>query len=205
MTATDTGQSTAKGPGHSTGQSNGLSASSGIKDTAVETAGAAMEQTKAVASEVKQHVSSLLDQTRGELHQQTEQRAQQLSSSLRTLSSQLRGLREGRPDEAGPLRHYLIDAEQKVSSWAQRLDAGGPQLVLQDVRSFARRKPGAFLVAAIGAGFVAGRLARAGTAAAHDQHSPEGDRPGSAAFGDRAIDAPGVGMADAPLASGTFA
>lgn len=195
-----------------TGMGHGAAPSA--KETAAEVAGEAIQQTKAVAGEAKQHVASLVDQTKSDLQQQTHQRVQQASSSLRTLSGQLRSLREGKPQEAGPLHHYLIDAEQRVSSWAHRLETGGPELVLRDVRAFARRKPGAFLAAAIGAGFVAGRLARAGASAAHDQSTSGtdtrdqfasvggGQRPGlsgSDADGSRVI------MADAPLASGTFA
>ena len=154
----------------------GHSGSPGAKETVAEAAGEAIQQTKAVAGEARQHVASLVDQTKSDLQQQTQQRVQRASSSLRTLSGQLRSLREGKPQEAGPLHHYLIDAEQHVSTWAQRLETGGPELVLQDVRAFARRKPGAFLAAAIGAGFVAGRLARVGAAAAHDPGTRVGCR-----------------------------
>jgi hypothetical protein len=139
-----------------TDSSTPSSGDTGVKQAAEQ----AKEQTKAVASEAKQHVSSMLDQTRGEMRQQVEQRSQQLSSSLQGLAGQLRSLRDGRPEAAGPLHHYLIDAEQKVSSWAQRLQQGGPDMVLRDVRMFARRKPGTFLAAALGAGFVAGRMVR---------------------------------------------
>ncbi len=43
---------------------------------------------------------------------------------------------------------------------ASRLDEGGIDAVMADVRSFARRQPGAFLLGAAAVGFVAGRLMR---------------------------------------------
>ena len=152
------------GPSSTTGTGSS-SGDTGVKQAAEQ----AKEQTKAVASEAKQHVSTMVDQTRGEVRQQVQQRSEQLSSSLQGLAGQLRSLRDGRPEEAGPLHHYLIDAEQKVSGWADRLQQGGPDEVLRDVRMFARRKPGTFLLAALGAGFVAGRMVRVGVSAAHDQ------------------------------------
>ncbi len=210
MTTLDTDQSAASvADKPSTMSAAGTSTTTGVVDTAVETAGEAIQQTKEVARDAKQHVVALLEQTREELQEQTDHRTQQMSESLRTLSAQLRSLREGRPEEAGPLHHYLIDAEQKVSMWAGRLESGGPQLVLQDVRSFARRKPGSFLVAAIGAGFVVGRLARAGGSAPQersDRHDGSGPRQ---VVGSQAGMAAGFGLGasdgDAPLAAGTFA
>jgi hypothetical protein len=38
---------------------------------------------------------------------------------------------------------------------------------------FARRKPGTFLAAALGAGFVAGRMVRVGVSAAHEQQQQQ--------------------------------
>lgn len=155
----------------------GVTGTSSSGDTGVKQAAEqAKEQTKAVAGEAKQHMTAMVDQTRGELRQQVQQRSQQLSTSLEGLAGQLRSLRSGRPEEAGSLHHYLVDAEQKLSTWSQRLQQGGPDMLLRDVRSFARRKPGTFLAAALGAGFVAGRAVRVGVAAAHDQDSQDGRR-----------------------------
>lgn len=167
----------------STSSSSGSGIASGdpgVKQTAAQVKDQAVEQTKAVASEAKQHVSSVVGQTRDEVRQQVQQRSQQLSTSLEGLAGQLRSLRSGRPEEAGSLHHYLVDAEQKVSGWAQRLQEGGPDMVLRDVRTFARRKPGTFLLAALGAGFVAGRMVRVGAAAAHDQQQSSGMTSGFA-------------------------
>ena len=55
--------------------------------------------------------------------------------------------------------------------FANRLEMSGPQGLVDDVSSFARRRPGAFLLAAGVAGFAVGRIARAGAAVAHDGQS----------------------------------
>jgi hypothetical protein len=47
-----------------------------------------------------------------------------------------------------------------VDSLGRWLDSHGPDEVLDEVRSFARRRPGTFLLIAAGAGVVLGRLTR---------------------------------------------
>ena len=75
----------------------------------------------------------------------------------------------GRPDEAGPLAGLPRRRPARVSAIADRLETGGPQGLLDDVTDFARRRPIVFLAAAGGAGFVVGRLARAGRAVQQDR------------------------------------
>jgi len=129
---------------------------------AKEVAGEAAAQAKQVASQAKEHVSQLVHQTREELTSQASSKSEQAAGGLRTLSGQISALAEGRPGEAGPLAGYLNDAQSKVNSFAQRLEQGGPQGLMDDVIGFARRRPGAFLIGAVGAGFVVGRMVRSG-------------------------------------------
>ena len=59
----------------------------------------------------------------------------------------------------------------KVRDFATGLDQRGFDGALHEVRRFARRRPGAFLLAAGGLGFLAGR----GLRASRDQDSANGD------------------------------
>ena len=90
------------------------------------------------------------------------------------MSDQLQALTEGRPGDAGPLAGYVTDARQQVASFASRLEDRGIEGVVDDVARFARRRPGVFLLAAAGAGFVVGRFVRSGVSVARDS-SPNGD------------------------------
>ena len=63
------------------------------------------------------------------------------------------------------------------SSFASRLEDRGIEGVVDDVARFARRRPGVFLLAAAGAGFVVGRFVRSGVSVARDP-SPNGGRDG---------------------------
>jgi len=121
-----------------------------------EIAGEATEQVKAVASHAKQQLDGLIQQSRDEFRQLAEDRGSRAASGLRTVSQQVSALSEGRPDDAGPLVSYLSDAQGQVQRLATRLEQGGPQEVINDVISFARRRPGMFLAGAMGAGFLVG-------------------------------------------------
>ncbi len=136
-------------------------------------AGEASTQSKVVVAQAKDQVHSLAQQTKGELMTQADVKSQQAVSGLKTLSAQIAALRDGRPNDAGQLTQFVGEAEEKVSALAERIERGGPQGVLDDLTAFARRRPAAFVLGAIGAGFVAGRVIRSGAAAASDQHEPE--------------------------------
>lgn len=131
---------------------------------AKEAAGEASTQVKVVAGQARQQLDDLVVQTRDEVRHQAESRNAQAAQGLRTLSQEVSALAEGRPDDAGPLVGLLDEAQRKVSDLAGRLENGGTQGVIDDVTGFARRRPGLFLAGAIGAGFLVGRLVRAGAA-----------------------------------------
>jgi hypothetical protein len=131
------------------------------------------QQAKAVASEAKRQLDQVVSQGRDELRQQMDQRNAQLAEQLRTLSGQFRALTQGNTSEAGPLLGYLNDAQTQVQRLAMRLETSGPQGVVDDISRFARRRPGLFLLSAMGAGFLAGRMVRAGTAVRQESANDE--------------------------------
>lgn len=168
-------------------------AASGAKDVA----GEAASQAKVVAGEARRQIETVVGQTRQELSKQADDRAQQAAGGLRTLADQARALADGRPADAGPLTGVLDEARMRATALADRLESGGPQGVVDDVTAFARRRPIVFLAAAVGAGFVAGRLARAGRAAVSDDAEADDRAPTPSAELSPPLPAP---ILDAPLA-----
>jgi len=141
---------------------------SGAGENAKAVAQEATAQVKNVAHQAKTQLTDLMGQTKEEVRQQAQAKGEQAASGLRSFSQQLEALANGRPEEAGQLTSYLDDARQRVMGFASTLEQRGPQGVLEDVARYARRKPGTFLLMAGAAGFFAGRMVRAGTAASHD-------------------------------------
>ena len=138
------------------------------KETAKEVAGEVGTQAKVVAGEAKQQLTEFVDRAKEELRQTSTSKGQEMASGLRTWGDQLAALAEGRPEQAGQMRQYADQARQRITSFADRLEQGGPQALFTDVAAFARRRPGLFLLGAAGAGFVIGRVVRGSAAVSAD-------------------------------------
>ena len=172
--------------------------------SAKDVAGEAATQAKVVAGEAKRQVGNVVDQTRQQLALQADERARQAAGGLRTLSDQVTALSEGRPGDAGPLVGYLGDVQSRVTTLAERLEQAGPQGVLDDSTGFARRRPIVFLAAAAGAGFLVGRLARAGRAVQQDADAapePTAAFPSGSSYAPAGELPPPLTTVDGPLVS----
>jgi hypothetical protein len=74
-------------------------------------------------------------------------------------------------DGSGPATQLVQQVADRAKSLATHLDDREPRELLDDVRRFARQRPGTFLVGALAAGVVVGRLAR-GAKSAKDAPAP---------------------------------
>lgn len=156
-----------------------------------EVSNSAMEGAQEVVQEARQQGMQLAhDATRQfhavaqdattQLREQAGTQAERAAQQLRTLSEQARAFAEGRTEEAGPLPAYAQQATQRLTEMAQRLETTGVDGVLNDARSFARRKPGTFLMLAGIAGFAAGRVLRGAKTANEASLATEAAQTGSA-------------------------
>ncbi|MCW2634912.1 MAG: hypothetical protein JWQ99_1279 [Blastococcus sp.] len=145
-----------------------------------QVASTATEQAKEVAQETQRQAKDLLDQGRTQVKEQLVSQQQKAGQGLSSLAQELRALADGTSEGApGPARDLLQQASSSVESFASMLQNKEPAELLDEVRNFARRKPGMFLLGAAVAGVVAGRLT-SGVKAAHSSSSPSGN--GSAGY-----------------------
>ena len=154
-----------------------------VKDTAAQAGGqvatTAADQAKEVAAETQRQAKDLLDQGRAQLKDQAIAQQQKAATGLTSLAQELRGLADGSSAGApGPARDLLQQASGMVETFADRLQNREPAQLLDEVRDFARRKPGLFLLGAAAAGVLAGRLT-SGVRAAHSDSSGNGSGPRS--------------------------
>lgn len=154
---------------------------SDLKDTATDAAkdvtGTAKDEAKAVAHETKAQAKDLFDQTRQELSEQASKQQQRLAGGLDSLGSELSSMARN-SDGNGVASDLVQKASDRISGMATWLGDREPGEVMHDVKSFARRRPGAFIGGALVAGIVAGRLTRALAANAKDESSSS--RPSTA-------------------------
>src|SRR3954462_9141261 len=136
-----------------------------------QVASTAADQAREVAHETQRQAQDLLHQGRHQLRQQTVAQQQKAASGLTSLAQELRGLADGSSQGApGPARDLLQQASGYVEQFADRLQNREPGDLLEDVRAFARRRPGTFLLGPALAGVLAGRLT-SGVKAAHTDGS----------------------------------
>jgi len=116
-------------------------------------------EAQAVAEEAKAKARDLAGDARQQLRTQAEEQASRAAEAMRHLSSQLSSMASAADSGLAP--DLAREASTKIDSLARRLDGGGLDELVADVKRFARNKPGTFLLGAVAAGVVAGRLTRA--------------------------------------------
>jgi hypothetical protein len=137
---------------------------SDVKSSAVEGAGtvaeAAKQETKAVVADARDHAQHIAGEARDQLKAHAAEQTDRVAQTLQDIRSQLdRMLRgEGAPD--GLVADVTRQVSARVDRAAGRLQEGGLDGVVTDVKRFARNRPGMFLLGALGAGVVTGRLLR---------------------------------------------
>jgi hypothetical protein len=131
----------------------------GASDAGQQVVGTAKEEAAKVAAETSRQAQHLLAQTRSELQDQAIAQQQRIASGIRSLSGEFGSMAE-RSEQSGTASELVRQASDKAAEIADWLDQRDPGSLLHEVKSFARRRPGAFLVIAAGAGLAAGRLTR---------------------------------------------
>ena len=140
-----------------------------------QVASTATDQAKQVAQETQRQAKDLIEQGRTQVKDQVVSQQQKAGQSLSSLAQELRALADGSSEGApGPARDLLHQASSSVESFASMLQNREPAELLDDVRSFARRRPGMFLLGAAAAGILAGRLT-SGVKAAHASSGSSGN------------------------------
>jgi hypothetical protein len=142
-----------------------------VGSQAKSVAGEASQQARATVDEARNQARRLARQTQDEVLAKVDDKSTQAAAGLQSVAGQLQAVADGRTDEAGPFAGYAQQAADRIGTLAERLQTGGARGVVDDVTDFARRRPGLFLVGAVGAGFLAGRLVRSGKAAIDEQDS----------------------------------
>jgi hypothetical protein len=118
----------------------------------------AREQASDVAAEAGRQGRDLLQRAQGQLEEQAAQGQQRLADRLLSLSDELRSMSEGSGQGvAADLARQAASQVREAGKWMEDRE---PRQVVNEMQSFARRRPAVFLVLAAGAGLVAGRLSR---------------------------------------------
>lgn len=172
-TSGDLGSSGSTGTSGASGSSGNYSSgsgTSGAKEQAKETAGTAKDEgkhvagvatdeAKKVAAEAKSQAVSLLNQATSQVDEQSRAQKSKLADTVRNFSDDLESM-ASQSDTSGLATQVAQQVADQARTLSSHLDARDPSDLLDDIRDFARRKPGAFLLGSLAAGVIAGRLTR---------------------------------------------
>ena len=137
----------------STAADQGRNVAGTAKDEAKNVASTAAEQARSVVGDARQQVTS-------QVSDQALTQRDKLSQTLRTFGDDLQEMVEQAPH--GGLAHDVArEVSERVRALGSQLETREPSQLLDDARDFARRRPGTFLLGALAAGVVAGRMFRA--------------------------------------------
>ncbi len=165
------GSTTSTGSGSSSGSSG--SGSSGTRETVKDeakhvresamdagrqVAGTAKDEAQNVAGEAKAQARQLVDQTMHEAREQAKGQQQRLAGGISTFGDDLRSMADGA--ESGLAAQVVSEVSDRAAAVGRWLEEREPADLLDELSSFARRRPATFIAIAGVAGLVVGRLAR---------------------------------------------
>ncbi|MEU2351132.1 hypothetical protein [Modestobacter sp. NPDC049651] len=143
-----------------------------------QVASTAADQAKQVTTETKRQAQDLVAQGRSQLQEQARTGQQRAGQGLSEIAQQLRTMVEGGGQTpSGPAADLVRQAGDKVEQVAGWLQNREPGDLVNEVRAYARRRPGMFLLGAAVAGVVAGRLTGGVVSAHKDSNSSGGTTP----------------------------
>ncbi|KUG60304.1 hypothetical protein [Nesterenkonia jeotgali] len=190
-----TGPPSAGQPGDrngATGDSRAPQAQEAARDVAGDAKGAgravrdaAAEEAAGVKDDAVREAKRLGGQASTVLESQASEQLDRAAGTVRSFSDDVGRIARGEEPEEGAAKDLLNQLDSRAEAAATWLEQHDPREVLQELQSFARRRPVAFLAIAAGVGFAAGRLTR-GIA----QNHAEDAGPHSAASRDGSQDTP---------------
>jgi ElaB/YqjD/DUF883 family membrane-anchored ribosome-binding protein len=117
----------------------------------------AQERASATMSEVGAQSREMADQARTQVRSEAESQTRRLSEKTRELSHDLRTVAD-QTDVSPFMTSLARDGAQRLDRLSTRLDQQGIDGAINDVKRFARQRPGVFLAGCAGAGFLLGRI-----------------------------------------------
>jgi len=147
-------------------------AASTASDEASRVADVAKQQAQEVASEVSTQARDLVGQLKTQVRDQSASQRDRLADTLRQFGDDLDEMNRS-TTSSGLASDLAGQAASKAREFSAFLTDHEPGDLIEEIRAFARRRPGTFLLGAAIAGVVAGRLTRGAVASSSADTSPD--------------------------------
>jgi hypothetical protein len=143
------------------------------KHAAGDVANTATDKAKDVVGEAQRQARNLVGEARDQVNDQVSSQHRNLVDNLRTLADEF-GRMADASEQPGLASELVGQAGDRARTAAEWIGDRQPGDLLDEVRSFARRRPGTFVLGALVAGVAVGRLTRGVVAAHTDDGSTDG-------------------------------
>jgi hypothetical protein len=167
------------------------------RESGKHVADTAVDESRQVLAEGRRQVKDLAAEARLQVDEQSRTQKDKATASLRDLADELVAIGSGNGGQSGLATDLAGQAATRVHDVAGWLESRNPGELIDELRGVARRHPGTFLLGALTAGVLAGRLTRG---AVDDSRSDDPSDPGAQLD----LTSPQVG-AVSPAASGAQA
>ncbi|WP_143590300.1 hypothetical protein [Thermoactinospora rubra] len=165
------------------------------KQAAAETAGTVREQAREVTGELRHQTGQAVGRLRERVRDEADSQGRRAAQAIRQWAEDLHTMTDmGKPDS--PVQGVVRRVAEQGRRAADYLDERGLSGLTDDLQRFARRRPGLFLAAALAAGFVVGRVARASARLAREQQERQEQQEGAGGFEGGDLGATGVTRAE---------
>ncbi|MBG6237606.1 ElaB/YqjD/DUF883 family membrane-anchored ribosome-binding protein [Mycetocola sp. CAN_C7] len=130
-----------------------------VREAGSHVAGTAADEASNVTHEVGAQARNLAGEVRSQLSSQVSTQQERAAGGIRSMSDELRSMADS-SESHGVASNLVSQAASRAGDVAGWLEGRDPSAVLDDVKRFARQRPGLFIAIAAGAGIVVGRLAK---------------------------------------------
>ena len=142
------------------------------REAGSQVAQTAADQARQVVAETGRQARDLLGEAQGQAYDQASTQQQKAAQQLRTVADELGEMvaNGGQSGLATEVARQAADRMHSAASWLEQREPGD---LLESVRNFAQRRPGAFLAGAAVAGLAVGRLTRGLAGGSGSQPGPQ--------------------------------
>ncbi len=155
-------------------KSEAANVAEGTKESAQQVAQTSVEQAKQVTEEARQRASDLVGEARQQVSKQMSTQQTRAAGSLRSLADELSQMANDRSGVASTAAEQASDKARKIATYLEDREPGD---LLDELRGFARQRPGLFLAGAAAAGMVLGRVTRGVVDKHRDDSAQSGSEP----------------------------
>src|SRR5258705_2237039 len=128
------------------------------RDAGVDVARTAKVEATHVAHEASDQAHRAATDVKHRVREEVQRQHRNVADRVGTFAEELYAMAGERPQT--PARELVAMLAARSANFASYLERKGPEAALSELQDFARRRPGTFLVAAVAAGFVVGRLGK---------------------------------------------